>query len=400
MSDPSDTTSTLTGPGESPRGGVEPRANWSESSVETGKLEARRETAPRDMGVDVEQLALALAARLKEQEPEPERPMLGELADAWLKDVAPRRVCVQSDLTPLAHLRPLFLDDESTLTVGAVTDLLEALRRDGYAAGSINKVRATGRRIVEHAQAHRQWTGPNPFSLARRHREPERTYETLTLEELDRVGRQLAPDRRRLFRVALHLGLRTGELLSLRRGDVDFDAATVRVHRSHGRDTTKTGRERTIPLHPACAGDLLEASLSSGSDLVFGGEDGERQRADVKLTRALRTAMGRAGVGVVSVTYKCRRRGCDEPEHTREADHVEKLDCPRCGMRLWPIPEVRPFRWYDLRHMCATLHHQHGADPLCVALALGHAVRDTTRRVYTHVGVEEMRRELTRWRLP
>lgn len=63
------------------------------------------------------------------------------------------------------------------------------------------------------------------------------------------------------------------------------------------------------------------------------------------------------------------------------------------------MPRVRPVRWYDLRHLCATLHHRHGADALCVALAMGHSGRGTTQAVYTHPDAAMMREELSRWRL-
>ena len=397
MSDPSEKKSPLTRRGEWPSstsGDVGPLG-----SAVTGFIEARREAVGLDIGgINVDQLALALAERMRA--PEVERPMLGELADEWFQAIAPLRVCPAGEATLLTHLRPLFLDDEASLTVGAITELLEQLLRAGYSPSTVNKVRGTGKRVVDHAAASKRWTGPNPFALSRRKREPERQYELLSLEELERVQRKLPSHRRQMFRVALHLGLRTGELLSLRREDVDFDLGTVRIHRSHGRDQTKTGRERTIPLHPACAGDLLEASLASSSDIIFAAEGGELQRQDTKLTRVLRTAMASAGVAITSVTYKCRRRGCEANDETHEEDAVRKLDCMRCEMRLWPVPEVRPVRWYDLRHIATTLHHQHRADEVCIARALGHAIKDTTRRIYTHVDMDEMRRELTKWRLP
>lgn len=360
----------------------------------------RRVESPRDYGgIDIDQLALALVEKMRG--PEPERPMLGELAETWLAHIAPRRVAPDNERRLVAHLRPLFLEDEASLTVGAVVALLDSLERGGLSPVTVNKVRACGKHLIEHAQAHRRWSGPNPFALARRKREPLRKYELLTLDELARVEKKLAPELRRLFRVALHLGLRTGELFALRREDVDFDAGTVRVHRSHGRDQTKTGPERLLPIHPACAGELLEASLlaPSPSSILFPASTGERRRADTKLTRALRTAMAAAGVGVVAVTYKCRRRWCDAPPERHEESTVRRLSCARCGMRLWAVPEVRRVRWYDLRHMCATFHHQAGADEVCVALALGHSLHGTTHSVYTHPSLDTMRRELHRWRV-
>lgn len=372
---------------------------------ETGRIEAPRVVAAYATALsafDVKQLALELAPLLKpEAPPEVELPMIGELADEWYQAVAPIRVSPIGEAILLTHLRPLYLEDEKTLTVTAISELMARLITDGYSPSTVNKVRGTGKRLVEHAMASKRWSGPNPFALARRKREPERTYEMLSLAELARVQEKLAPDRRRMFRVALHLGLRTGELLSLRKEDVDFDAGTVRIHRSHARDVTKTGKERTIPLHPSCAGDLLEASLASSSEIIFADDEGELQRHDTKLTRALRSAMATAGVAITSVTYKCRRRGCDaKPEVHEGVDAVEKLYCQVCEMKLWPVPEVREVRWYDLRHMCATFHHAARADEVCVAKALGHSIQGMTRSIYTHPTPEQMRAELTKWRLP
>ena len=175
-------------------------------------------------------------------------------------------------------------------------------------------------------------------------------------------------------------------------------------NRGTGNDGSRGSRAERGEAGPADPGGevhLLEESLSSASDIIFSAEGGELQRQDTKLTRVLRTAMALAGVGITAVTYKCRRRGCDaEPEVHEGVDAVERLFCMRCEMVLWPVPEVRPVRWYDLRHCCATFHHAARADEVCVAKAMGHSIAGMTRSIYTHPTPEQMRTELTKWRLP
>lgn len=365
-----------------------------------GGRKAPRQASPLDIGgINVDQLALALAERLKE--PEPERPMLGELAGEWFDAVKGKRVVPAREAVLMGHLRPLFLDDEQSLTTDAVRLLLDGMVRDGYAPSTVNKVRSAGKLIVEHAMGRKRWHEPNPFALVKRRREPRPEPELLTLEDLARVQRFLSPSRRREFRVQLHLGLRTGELFALRREDVDLEAGTIHIHRSHARNTTKTGRERLVPLPPAIAGDLMAAKTEAKGDLLFANASGSLQRMDTKLTRVLRTAMARAGVGVLSVTYKCRRRGCEAaPEEHPQATEIQKFDCMRCGMRLWPVPRVKRTRWYDLRHIASTLHREHGADRVAVALALGHALEGITEEMYTHPSMPWMRGQLLRWSLP
>lgn len=367
-----------------------------------GRLSAPREESARMvLGVDIDQLALALAERMKQAQEPKDRPPFGELAHAWLERVGPTRVAPGNDKRLVAHLLPLFLEDEASLTAGMVDDHLASLTSK-LSPSTINKVRGAGRSIVADAQARRLWSQPNPFGLVRRMREPQHQYELLDLEELARVQAQLRPDRRRMFRVALHVGLRPGELMALQKNDIDTQRGVLHIHRSHGRDETKTGTTRVVPILDAIAPDVLEAARTSPSTslLLFPGLDGERQRFDVKLTRTLRYAMAQARVGVVSCAYHCRARGCDYVERRPGSQVEERLCCPTHGNRLLPVPVVRPVRWYDLRHMCATLHHRAGADPLCVSLALGHSVKGTTQSTYTHPSDDMLRRELSRWHLP
>ncbi|HEY1087771.1 MAG TPA: hypothetical protein VGE37_08750, partial [Archangium sp.] len=59
---------------------------------------------------------------------------------------------------------------------------------------------------------------------------------------------------------------------------------------------------------------------------------------------------------------------------------------------------VKKVRWYDARHMAASFHRLAGADRLAVKLLLGHS-GDITDDVYTHMGEEWVRRELSRFAL-
>lgn len=361
----------------------------------TGSVEYRGGTAQYSVGLrpeQVDQLALALAERLAA--PKRVEVPFGELGRAWLERIRLRRVDPENERRHLAHLGPLWGLTESTLTVAAIQTRFAELREDGLAPQTLNKLRSTGRLVIRDAQADRLWAGPNPFDLVRRLKEPRRRYETLSAAEVMAVQPHLSPVRLRQFRVSVFLGLRPGEMLALRKEDVDFAKALIYVRRSHGRDETKTGRDRTLPLLAAVAGDLVEAIASSPSELVFPREGGERQRADTKLTRVLRTAMAAAKV-CDGWTYKCRRKGCGA-EPLEFADFSSELDCPKCEMRLWPVAKVRPVRWYDLRHTCATLHRLAGADPLAIKLVLGHAARDTTDDVYTHLDDAFVRAELSK----
>jgi integrase len=293
-------------------------------------------------------------------------------------------------------LRPLFLDDESSLTVARVREHLEALSPE-LSPSTINKVRNVGRRSIQRAQSERRWTAPNPFQLVERQKEPELEYERLTLAELERIQAHLPERRRREFRLVLHLGLRNGELFALRKDDIDFVRGSITIRRSHDRNTTKTGTTRVLPLLPAIAQDLAEAIQSSPSALVFPKEDGTLQRHDTKMTRIIRTAMRAAGVGYKCITYHCRHCGTKE----ELPPPVERRFCRACARKLLAVPQVIKFRWYDLRHMAATLHARAGANDLILTRVMGHTTKgfSTTHRVYVHFEVSDLLRELSRWSL-
>jgi len=242
---------------------------------------------------------------------------------------------------------------------------------------------------------------PNPFGLVKREKQAKRKYELLTLAELYQVQLHLRADRLCMFRVALHLGLRPGELLALKVEDVDFANNVVKVRRSWARDETKTGTERDIPLAPAVCIELMDACVEAKGELVFGHSfDGSMQSQTTKLTRILRTAMVKAGVAITGADFKCRRQGCGWAEFRAGAiDHRRNRDCPRCEFRLLPVVRVRDVRWYDLRHMCNTFHHDAGADSICRKLAMGHSLEGTNEEIYTHPSLVKMAFELSRWKL-
>jgi integrase len=74
-----------------------------------------------------------------------------------------------------------------------------------------------------------------------------------------------------LIAAALYTGLRKGELYGLRWRDINPHNATIRVERSY-RSTPKSGRARTVPLHPRLAPLLVAwrpGCPKTDEDLVF-----------------------------------------------------------------------------------------------------------------------------------
>jgi integrase len=119
--------------------------------------------------------------------------------------------------------------------------------------------------------------------------------------------------------------MRKGELLALRREDVDLQDGSILVRRSWERDTTKGGHADAIPI-PADLVPWLRAALdASECSLVFPGSGGQMFRRDVPLESILRRALGRAGI-VRHWRHVCRRRAANTSRSakTRRSEGVRR----------------------------------------------------------------------------
>ncbi len=190
---------------------------------------------------------------------------------------------------------------------------------------------------------------------------------------------------RRLFATALFTGLRKGELLGLKKTDVHRERRQIVVARSYDRGTTKSKKERIVPIADALLPYLDAAIRASPSEYVFPGPDGKMMPEDTKLEVILRRALGRAGVvtGYVHSCRRCKAAGVtEEPLLTTDA---APRRCARCGMQLWCKPIPRHLRFHDLRHTTATLILAHGGSLWEVQKILGHSDANVTAKVYAHL---------------
>lgn len=160
-----------------------------------------------------------------------------------------------------------------------------------------------------------------------------------------------APSDAPLYAAAVYTGMREGELLRLRWGDVDLEGGRILVRES------KSGRSRSVPVSPALRAILKAWSKQpeyQEGGLVFGEPDGKQR---VPLTVRRRFAKALAGA------------------------------------------EVRSVRFHDLRHTAASLLVSSGVDLLTVARILGHAGVAMTAR-YSHLGADQLAAAVGRVRLP
>lgn len=326
-------------------------------------------------------------------------PTFQELAEEWLRVKGVKLVCPDNERRHIAHLAPILGNTEENLLSSAIDDALTALGNK-LGPATINKVRATGRKIIKWAQLRDKWMGRNPFDATERIREKKSVWRTLSIDEVRALLPHLTAARAREVLVMLYVGLRPGELKALRRSDVDLRSGTLFIHRSNYRDQTKTGTERRVPI-PEGSRPVFEAALAAiprGSDFVFPKPDGTQQRFDVKLARVLREGLRRAGL-VTGFRHTCRTKRSRCPGFEEERQDDAPATCPHCRCQLYRLGIPIPVRFYDLRHTSATLHRQAGADPLACQILLGHSPRNTTDAKYTHLTMDDLRRELSKLKI-
>jgi integrase len=188
------------------------------------------------------------------------------------------------------------------------------------------------------------------------HQDRKVEIEPLTKEEVSLFMEDcqiLAPAHYPFFLCAFRTGMRLGELLGLRWGDVDWQGKFIEVRRSYkmGRTTpTKTGRVRRVDM----SDQLLEVLR-------------------VLHTQRKRESL-REGTGEVIETIFHRGGKCMEQNYIR-----------RVFKRLLVKAGLREIRLHDIRHTFASLLLSDGASPVYVKEQLGHTSIQMTVDIYGHL---------------
>lgn len=285
---------------------------------------------------------------------------VAEFLRQWLKGreggLAPKsveRYRQWLELHVIPHVGHLRLRQLSPLDVQAC---LAAAREKGLGPATVRYVRQVLRAALQQA-VEMGVIAENPCDRVRpeRYRPPRR--EMPSPEEIGRLlaaasGARWGP----LVMLALATGMRLGELLGLRWGDVDLGAGVIRVQRQvvylQGQlmeGPTKAGSARTVPL-----GRWARSAL-------------ERQR------ELWRQEVGRDPRPEERVFIG--RRGAEATPHMAQA----------AFRRTVKDAGLERLRLHDLRHLAASLMLGQGASVRAVAEVLGHRAPSITLDVYSHV---------------
>jgi integrase len=251
-----------------------------------------------------------------------------------------------------------------------VQTMLNTLTASGLSPRTVSNVRAVLRKALNQAL---RW-GLVYRNVATLVDAPRTT--TFSIQPLDQVQAQQLLDAvaghrlEALYRVALSLGLRRGEVCGLRWEDVDLERATLRVTGSLQRVGGRLERAA-----PKTAASVRTIALPPVLRRVL-----ERHRArQEQEQRDLGAEWQDSGLVFVS------ERGT--PLDPRNVVRHFKTALARAK-----LPEAT--RFHDLRHSCATLLIAQGVYPRVIMEILGHSQISTTMNTYAHV-LPETQREAT-----
>ncbi len=147
------------------------------------------------------------------------------------------------------------------------------------------------------------------------------------------------------------LGLRKGEIIALSTSDVDLEARTLRISKSHHRKTTKGGKDSYLPIPIEAMPYFRAAVAATPSEILFPAPDGTQRSRHTKTEQIIRRLILRAGL-VEGWDMKCRR--CGFLERRAEADQGTPTPCPKCNFRLWPKGIPRPALFKSMRSTFVT----------------------------------------------
>lgn len=269
------------------------RGKWcSQACTATSKTEARRLSSELEKRAERQRLGL---------EPMPAEDgggTLAELVEWWLNTYSKATASHSRNVSALKrHVLSAELADLrlSEISSGLVESFLQE-RSEYLGPQSINHLRRFLLAIFNKARACGRWTGTNPVTSVKKRKVPIRLPDFLRVEEVPRVLKVLSEHHRPMFATAIYTGMRKGELIGLKKSDIDLVSNLIMVQRSYDRDTTKGGKGAAIPTAKELVPYLKAAIEASPTEYVFPGPDGSMMSSHNPLEKVLRRALGRAGI--------------------------------------------------------------------------------------------------------
>lgn len=270
---------------------------------------------------------------------------LAELYYRWLPahttNTAPSQSTLDSYANSFKHLAPLHYEPIQNLKYAGYQEILDSMRKSGLSYSSLKKVRSLISLLEKYALKIELINKCYAPLLSIGKNKAVRPHHPFSRQKINRLWAHCDEPGVDTVLILLYTGMRVGEMLHLRKADVNLLQGYIRITKSK----TVSGI-RTIPIHHRICPLITKRMKSSGSSLIA---DSEGKQYDyIRYCHLWRNVM-----------------------HSIKADGHTTHDC---------------------RHTVATLLDNAGANETAKRRILGHAGGDVTERVYTHKGLRQLRK--------
>ncbi len=288
---------------------------------------------------------------------------LGQYLDKWLltiKGTVRQRTWERYEQLVRVHIKPVLGKKKLKGLTRTHVKAFYADRRERVSARTVQYIHTTLHKALKDAEAdnlvNNVSNGLKP-STARRHEiDPLTTEQARALLETAKGDRLEA-----LYVLAVHYGLRKGELLGLKWADVDLTDGVMQVRRTMSdsreegtiEEPTKSGKGRRVQLSQTAVNVLKSRRKAQMEERLAAGPKWQ----DNGLIFA-------TGIGTPITGTNLTNR------------HFTPL------LRRAGLPRRR---FHDLRHTCATIRFMKGQHPKRVQELLGHASVAITLDIYSHL---------------
>jgi integrase len=259
----------------------------------------------------------------------------------WFEDFAEEYIEYQKvnkrswgrDESSLKHLIPFFKDNLLSQIAPKDIEDYKKKRLEKVKPGTINRELQCLRHMFTIAEKFEEFDGKNPVKEVKLFKPREYVLRILQPKEIQKLLNVTDGYLRAIITIAVHTGMRKGEVLSLLWSDIDFGKSYVLIRE------TKSGHMRKVPISPVVVHTLK--SLKKEGEFVFQSDKTDTRRRD--FFRAWKAALERA--------------------------------------------EIKDFRFHDLRHTAASLMVANSVDLVTIKEILGHSDIKMTMR-YAHTTPE------------
>jgi len=293
---------------------------------------------------------------------DPSKMTFGDYITNWLANK--QNISLETRETNQGHLKNHIIPvlggiPLQKVNVSHIEELITSLQAKGLAEGTIKKIYNLVQTAFKTASK-REIISRNPFDLLDDGSRPKVSKPEIdywTVEEVRHFFNVLEHRQRILFILAIHTGMRRGEMLGLRWKDIDFEGGRLRISQS------------LKPLQGLKKGVKTASGYRSISLSPYVLSELKKHRAMI-LQERLSTKHYQDHDLVI-----CQPNG--EPVSVGNFTKFWKRIVQNTGMRY--------IRFHDLRHTCASLLFSAGVHPKVVQELLGHSSIKVTLDTYSHM---------------